>query len=353
MDVYVLDNNFDIVGVCDDYKSIIWATRYFTPGDFELYLPATDKNISLLNDDRYLVRDKDMLDDGTMHNVMIIDKVNIKTSIEDGNYLTVTGPCIKSIIGRRIIWQQTTLTGRVESGIRKVISENAINPTIPERKIPQLILGVDKGFTETMDKQATGKNLSEFVGEVCTAYGIGWDVYIKNKKFVFEMYKGVDRSYSQSANPYVVFSQEFDNLLTSDYTRDKSAYKNVALVAGEGEGLDRKMVAVGDVSGLDRREVFIDSRNSSSNDGEISEVEYSKMLSEEGAETLNSDDYTIKEDIEGEIETLSNYQFGVDYFLGDIVEVVNEYGIETTPRIIEVIESEDESGTSTIPTFSS
>ena len=101
--------------------------------------------------------------------------------------------------------------------------------------------------------------------------------------------------------------------------------------------------------------MWIDARDiqSEKEDGTtITEEEYNNMLAEEGAETLSSDDCTVAEHIDAEIETLSNYEFGVDYFLGDIVEVINEYGIETTPRIIEVIESEDENGTSTIPTFS-
>ena len=352
MDVYALDKDFNILDICDDYKSIIWTTRYFTPGDFELYLPATENNINLLLSAAYLVRDKD-ISDGTFKNVMRPKKFNIVTSIDDGNYLTVTGPCIKSILGQRIVWQQTTLSGKVETGIRKVVDENAINPSISARKISKLVLGAIKGFSETMKKQATGTNLSEFVADVCTAYGIGWDVFIKDKKFVFELYKGKDRSYAQGVNPHVVFSQEFDNFLSSDYTLDKTKYKNVALVAGEGEGLDRKRVSVGNASDLDRYEIYIDSRDSSTNDGEITEEEYNNMLAEEGAETLSSDDCTVAEHIDAEIETLSNYEFGVDYFLGDIVEVINEYGIETTPRIIEVIESEDENGTSTIPTFSS
>lgn len=355
MDVQVMDQSFKIQGICDDYKSIIWTPRYFTAGDFELYLPATDKNISLLKEDFYVVRDKDVSKSGSsliFKNVMIIEKVQVTTDVENGNYLIVTGRCLKSLLMRRIVWRQTTLSGKLEVALRKIVTDNAISPTIAARKMPGLQLGQLKNFTETLDKQVTGATLYDFISEVCTTYGIGWEIYIKDKNFLFELYKGEDRSYNQSKNPHVTFSQEFDNLLTTDYQYDKSNYKNVALVAGEGEGLDRKTVSVGDSTGLTRYELYVDSRNSSTNDGEITEAEYNKILAEEGLETLNGEDYTITENIEGQIETSGNYQFGKDYFLGDIVEVINEYGIETTPRIIEVIESEDDSGTSTIPTFS-
>jgi len=351
MDIYVLNRSFDIVGVCDDYKSCIWTTRYFTPGDFELYLPATDDNILLLKEDRYVVRDKDITAD-TYKNVMIVEKVQITTSVEDGNFLTVTGRCLKSILSRRIVWRQTVLSGRLETAIRQVVAANAINADLPERNVERLYLGQIKGFTDTVDKQATGDNLAEFVAEITATYGVGWDVYVKDGTMYFDLYKGTDRSYGQAAVPYVTFSQDYDNLLTTDYQYDKTNYKNVALVGGEGEGLDRRTVAVGNASGLDRYEVFIDSRNASSNDGTVTDAEYNALLEEEGRETLKSNEFIIREDIAGEVEPAGNYILGVHYFLGDIVEVINEYGIETTPRIVEIIESEDDTGSVTIPTFS-
>ena len=81
-------------------------------------------------------------------------------------------------------------------------------------------------------------------------------------------------------------------------------------------------------------------------------ADYQKLLQEEGLENLSSDENSILENITGEVEASTNYTFGKDYFLGDIAEVFNEYGIATTPRIIEIIESEDDTGTYTIPTFS-
>ena len=55
---------------------------------------------------------------------------------------------------------------------------------------------------------------------------------------------------------------------------------------------------------------------------------------------------------EGQIETQAGFFLNRDYFLGDIVEVVNEYGIETAPRIIEIIDCDDGTGRTVIPTFS-
>lgn len=354
MDVYILNRDLEFVDICDDYISIIWTPRYFKSGDFELYLPATDKNIASMKADYYVVRDKDIIkdDSGIIYkNVMIIEKIQVVTDVEEGNRLIVTGRCLKSILARRIIWQQTTLYGLAETALRSIITDNAINPSIESRKIDNLQLSVIKGFTDKINRQVTGDNLYDFIVEVCTTYGIGWEIFIQDDAFMIHFYKGEDRSYNQDVNPYVIFSAEYDNLLSTDYTYDKTNYKNVALIAGEGEGLARKTAVAGEASGLDRYEIYVDSRNSSSNDGNISESEYTELLIEEGNETLKDDANTITENIDGQVEPSGNYVYGQDYFLGDIVEVINEHGISATSRITEVIESEDENGPSTIPTF--
>ena len=54
------------------------------------------------------------------------------------------------------------------------------------------------------------------------------------------------------------------------------------------------------------------------------------------------------------IETLGGdiISNNMSYNLGDIVQIENEYGIQATVRILEIIDCEDESGYSTVPTFS-
>ena len=177
---------------------------------------------------------------------------------------------------------------------------------------------------------------------------MGWDVYIRNGKYVFTLWKGVDRSYNQDDVPHVVFSQEFDNLLTSDYMVNTENYKNVALVAGEGEGLNRKTSTVGTASGLDRYELYVDARDISSNDGEIDTIIYDAMLKERGSERLAENTVTTTAD--GEIAPETNYVINEDYFLGDIVQIVTNH-TEFRCRITEIIDSEDINGRTVIPTY--
>lgn len=343
MDLYILDKTFKPIALIDNAASVIWADRYYDTGDFEIYIPASLKNLSILQEEYYVKRmDSDMIG--------IIEKINLKTDIENGDYLTVSGRDLKSILGRRIIWNQSNLSGKVEMILRQLINENVINPTIAARKIPNVKLGSIKGFTETADFQVTGDNLLDKVIELCKAAEIGWKVTLDEEvQLVIEFYQGTNRSHSQSANPYVVFSPTFDNLLTTETQQDITTYKNAALVAGEGEGSARRTVALGTASGMSRRELYVDARDISSNDGEITSSQYTELLKQRGSEKLAAAVKTLG--VSGTAETALTYKLNEDYFLGDTVAVENEYGIKANSKILEVIECEDQNGLSIIPTF--
>ena len=45
------------------------------------------------------------------------------------------------------------------------------------------------------------------------------------------------------------------------------------------------------------------------------------------------------------------FRYGEDFFNGDVVQIANEYGHETKARILEIVMSENEEGTSVYPTF--
>ena len=46
------------------------------------------------------------------------------------------------------------------------------------------------------------------------------------------------------------------------------------------------------------------------------------------------------------------YQYNDAYFMGDIIQIANEYGLKSRSRITEVMRGKDTSGYSLIPTLS-
>lgn len=346
---YVLNTNFEAVGLIDSFKSVIWTDRYQECGDFEI-MTFPDKSImDVMQTDYYLVNP-------SSSHTMIIEGREVDTDIDEGDYFIVTGRSLESILSRRIVWTQTSLNGNLQNGIKQLITDAFISPTVAERKVPNFIFkeSTDERITSLkMEAQYTGDDLYEVIKDLCVENGIGFKITLDaGNNFVFELYKGYDRSYAQTQNPYVIFSQSFDNIIDSQYAETSKEYKNVSLVGGEGEGPDRKYISVGTTYGLLRREIFTDARDASSNkeDGtKMTTEEYNNILTARGQKDLDANKYA--KTFEGEVDATQGFVYGKDFYLGDIVQVENEYKMKGPSLVSEIIWSEDENGYKCYPTF--
>lgn len=263
------------------------------------------------------------------------------------------------ILERRIIWKQTILSGNFQNGIKKLLDENIINPSDASRKVEGLIFeaSTDPAITGlTVDAQFTGDNLYDAIKKLCDSKNVGFRIKLSDdNKFVFKLYAGADRSYDQFTNPYVIFSPKFENVINTNYLESKKTLKTVTLVAGEGEGADRRTTTVacasGAGTGLNRRELYTDARDVSSTvDNEtLTDTEYNAQLSQRGLENLAENIAT--KSFEGKVESTRMYRYGEDFFLGDMVQIVNEYGIEGKARVTEFIRSQSKEGLDSYPTF--
>lgn len=278
--VEIRNENREFIGIIDTAISVIWHSVYYGVGDFEIYAQATEEHLSLLKQDYYVKRPND-------NSVGIIEKIHITTSIQDGDVITATGRFAKSLLERRLIYnlsghtnKATVLRGNVEENVRKVVSDNAIRCSFDSRRdIPVLALGeinniadiiVDEDGKAT-EKQVSYQNLMTYTDDLLKEYNLGSRLNFNEttKRFEYEIYKGVDRSGT------IVFSQEYDNLIQSDYENDNSTEKNVALIGGEGEGVDRFYSSLGTKWGLSRREIFV---NASSLNRQLKESELKSLF---------------------------------------------------------------------------
>jgi hypothetical protein len=139
------------VDIIDSYESAIWNVQYYGQSDFQLVLAGSRANLDALLLNRYLVRAEDMSAGGTYKNVMVITDLKMSFDVDKGWVLTVTGKGLKSIVGRRVVWNQENITGNAETGIRKIITDNIIAPAITDRAIQNFELDPAEGFTETID----------------------------------------------------------------------------------------------------------------------------------------------------------------------------------------------------------
>lgn len=378
-ELYLLDEELNKKHIIDTYSSVIWTPRYNTLGDCELVIQASQDNLKKIKECRYISRDDDEM-------VCEIKKIEIQTDEENGDQIIVTGIDVKDILNKRIVMNQTNFNGLVEDYIRMLITDAFINPKDPNRKISNFVLADKQGFTETIRKQVTYDYIGDKVQELCQQFGWGYKVTVKNGNFVFSLYKGKDKS------QYITFSQNYDNISTTDYQEDNSNIKNVALIAGEGEGVDRKTTTIGSGEGINRNELYVDARDVSSTidydellnnypngiekvinnviyyqvngtniailtkdeKGEVSEVKLCDNIYTENLKSVGNEkmaEYVSVTSFTGDIIVGINYKYKEDYNLGDIVNILNEYGMSVNARITEIIESRDDNGYTMEPTF--
>lgn len=351
MDVTVFNSNFEVIDIVDAYDSLVWNGAYCGYGDFEMVVPYDSGVISSLSMDNYLsIPESDRM--------MIIEKMIPKFDEEKGYLSTISGRSLESILLRRIIWKQTTISGNLQNGIKKLITDAIINPTDSNRKISNFIFqdSTDPTITSlTIDEyQFTGDNLYDVVQALCAEFGLGFKITLNdNNQFVFMLYNGTDRSSNQVLNPIIEFSPNNDNLLSSEYSLDQKDYCNVTLIAGEDEGESRKTATYGESSGLTRRELFTDARDIQSSDGEttMTPTEYTNALINRGKEKLLEHEILTEFDSSIDNGEGGMCTFNKDYFLGDIVDIVDVIGETFKVRVNELTISISESEYSVHPIF--
>ena len=353
MELLILNTKLESDSIIDTYKSLIWTDRYSAYGDFEVYTSATMNVLRQVKKGYYLWnRDSE--------HTMIIEDIEIQSNAEFGNDIAITGRSLESILTRRIVWKTTNINGDLQNGVKRLLDDAIINPSDPDRKIENFIFvaSEDPAITElTLEKQVgMGDNLYETIVDICNSKEIGFKVVLTDdRKFAFSLYAGSDRSYDQLANPFVVFSPKFENIINSNYLDSDKKLKTITLVAGEGEDEARitrsVAIAAGAGTGLDRREMYTDVRylRKESGDTKLTDAEYGAQLEQKGLEDLaeNANVTTF----EGEADTTTMFVYGKDFFMGDVVQVANEYGAEAKSRVTEFITSQDANGIKAYPAF--
>ena len=352
------------VGIIDTAKSVIWHSRYYGTGDFEIYMQATANAVELLQVGNYVTRPNN-------DEIGIIEAITFNFSIQDGYMITAVGRFAKSILDRRIIYKlsetvntPTIISGNVEIAVRRLVLDNAIDCTDTRRNISILGLAALNNLTPVIvdengnpsQKQVSYDNLLEYTEKVLQEYGLSAKVILNdsNKKLLYSVFAGTDRSTDNTDNNEpIVFSVDYDNLNSSNYEYDETPLKNSALIGGQGQDLDRfYTLLTSGKTGLQLREIFVDASSinrkyktaGSEEEQTYTNAEYRALLNQKAQQKFK--ETIIKETFTGDINvSFGVWQFNRDYFLGDIVTVqdnkINKY-INT--RITEATEVQDENG---------
>lgn len=221
-----------------------------------------------------------------------------------------------------------TVTGNRETIARTWVTNNCISSPMVARNQYPIVLGANGNKGSNITDVTRYVNLANEIFRILDPDDLSFNINLDiiNKKFIFNVLQGVNRTSSQSTNNRILFGVEYGNI--SEYSKivDKTSEKNIIYVGGKGDGAARTITIVGSTTGR-RKELFL---NASSVDA--------SYLTEKGNQAL-SENQIINA---FEFETLERqYKYQVDYDLGDYITVVinkNTYEDLQIRQITEIYE---------------
>ena len=358
MEVYILDDLLRRTSVLDRFESMVWAERYSSYGDFEFVIHSTNETRKLLQTGtRLAITESDR--------VMEIKEVEDKTDNEGRNILSVKGLEILSMLDERVAtdgfaptgdypkWNITGIPGDV---MRTVVNQICVvgllsaGDIIPHLQMgsiypPDTIPEPTVSITAEFDPQT----VYAAIKSVADVYNLGFRIVRKQDltELYFDVYTGDDKTTLQTLNPAVIFSPTLNNLSnTTELTTTKNM-KNVAYVFAKNdskivyaEGVDPT------VSGFERRVLVVKADDLTDPAG----PSLTAQMQKKGLDELAK--YRPTSAFDGEVSQLGSYRYGVDYNLGDLVEMRNTDGVTNIMRVTEQIFASDAQGDRSYPTLS-
>lgn len=350
------ENLIETVAIIDNFESLIWTDRIGEAGDFELYMYRTSQIFDIAKPGYFVTIPQSSF-------VMVIESVRLTTDFEDGDRVIISGRSLESILDRRVVWDKTHLNGDLQNGVYRLLKDAIIDPADSKRRIPNFVF--EESTEESVTKVKTraefyGDDLYSIMAEIFTVYNIGYRILLTDdNQYVFKLYSGIDRSYSQDTIPWVAYSVKFGNLISSEFTQSTDMVKNVAMIIGDAKqdkdkdgnyyGLIRRLSTVlGETEGFERKELYVDASSLSRED--VSDEVYKQYLEAQGYQELFG--YSSTSEFGRQVDTDHSYKYGTDYTLGDLVQFENQYGIGVRVMVTEYTFNEDASGYKEYPTFS-
>lgn len=342
MDIIILDTDFKVIYILDTYESLLWIDRYYEPGEFEIYTPLDYKLLQYLREKYYLqIQDS--------NSIMIIEQVRITSGINDGQHLIISGRSLESILYRRVIYPEKEVSGNLQTVIQDFIKDCITDPKSEFgeyyglRKIDnfEFVASTDPNVTSATVPTKThtqGTILYDIIHEYCTENELGFRITLTDdNKFAFQLYSGADRSANQTDNRLILFAKEYDNISTSEFSSDYREYKNFVILSS-----NETILYYGDktTAGLEHREDWYTCSGEAETQEDLDYYGYMEVNEKKPQNVLTA-----------EVDPLNGqFVYGIDYFIGDIVQVGNEL-IEGQARITEYTINVTESGIEHYPTF--
>lgn len=357
MEVFTLDNFYRRQTVIESYESFIWTERFSAQGDFELHMYSTLENRKLFPDGIKIAH-------SDTARVMVVKTVEDSTDDTGKAMLKITGTSLENILDQRVargtLGDLTTTPKWSLTGLPKAIATQMFHDICVTGILDagDIIPGINEGSIFPVDTIAAPSDSVTYETELttlylaiknlCDIYSMGFRLVRDGdtSQLYFDIYMGSDRTTGQTTLPAVVFSPDFDNLKNTQEITTIALYKNVAYVFSPvGHEIVYALDIDPAIEGFDRNILIVKADDITDTTPSVASA---KMI-QRGKDELAKAKKLFAFD--GEVSQISQYKYGVDYNLGDLIELQNSDGVTTNVQVTEQIFISDTEGERSYPTL--
>jgi hypothetical protein len=330
MELIFLGGDFkNISAPIDNYSSLQWIRRYNRCGQFSLVLSPAHYDVAMKA--RYIYNS------GANETAIITGRRYTQGGEES---LRLTGYMLEHMLSWRMPEQPEMVKGGLEAEVRRVVQKYAMEG---DRAIGRLELGGEIGVEGEISDQIINRTLSDWLYSALAPLGLSYriDYDYEADRLIFSLWKGKDRTQSQSENSPAVFSSEFENIVDIAYSSDEGNYKNFVYVAGTGADGSALVVSIDNAApGEDRREMLVTPSGIALKDEEgnpFSDEHISAVLRQKGMEALDRNKKLVK--VDGAVGDSSALAYRKGYDLGDLCDfALPRRGIFFSARLTQITE---------------
>ena len=361
----VMNSNFKIIDTLKKYTFAQYEDKFREIGTFKVLAQLVKENNYLFDKkEQYYI----LFDEFTVGKV---EKVVKDSDSEYDKTITIVGRLAPVLLTQRVINSIVDFTGSSVDYIvtllqmcfdldnidsSRYIYMNVVTDDVSESKeLSAVKKQVTGGYLwdeiqETMELDDLGLF---FYPKLTPVYSDRLDIETNVKFWTLMLSSGTDRRVkNKEGNEAIIFSQSLSNISRTTYTKDSESYKNVAYVAGEGEGTDRKWYelkinqenAIGEQIGWNRSELWIDARDLQSEDADgnkLTQEQYETNIKNRANEKAKENN--VSHAYESTV-TVRNLEYRKDFDKGDWVTIKDdELGIIIDAQIIAAIVTEQDS----------
>jgi hypothetical protein len=413
MEFFTLDRQFRKQEIIDVFESAIWTERYYGDGEFQIVVPATNTMMERLPKNQFMLldgSDQPMI----IEHREIKDGLLKVTGISLTKWLNnrffnfavfaqgPTSPATRPWTLSREYAFEMSPTNQYGAGV--YISywfllfctdgggETTGNPPQPlsyltmtngpaslgisdadaERLVlPNCVLPVPVLETDPDGEPVTG-HVSFTLGpwyDSMRPFAVAWEIGMKllldyangnageagsDYQLSFHTYRGEDRTSNQSENQKVQFSSEMNSFINITDLESVTDHRNIVWVRSTDQiGYLPADIMAGKAESDPTAEGFDLKAYNGYEDGlytdSITQANLDSLETNRAKQILG--DLRAVNLVDGEAVQIPGVEYGVDFFLGDIIEVKGNTEVLQTARITEFIRSEDSTGERAFPTL--